>query len=153
MANTYTQIHVQFVFAVQFRNALIHPSWRDELYKYITAIIQNAGHKLLIINGMPDHLHILIGMRPTQSIMDLMKHVKGDSSVWINEKGFINRRFSWQEGYGAFSYSKGHIPNVIQYIKNQEEHHRKTTFIEEYRALLREFDIEFNEQYIFVEPV
>ncbi len=153
MANTYTQIHVQFVFAVKFRQSLIHLSWKDELYKYMTAIIQNAGHKLLIVNGMPDHTHILVGMRPTQSISDLMKHVKGDSSTWINDRRFLQKPFAWQEGYGAFSYSKSDVPNVINYIKNQEQHHRKTKFMDEYQSLLREFDVEYDQQYIFHEPM
>ena len=148
MANTYTQIHLQLVFAVKYRAAIIHRSWKDELYKYMTGIIQNAGHKLLIINGMPDHVHILFGMRPNQSLADLMKHVKGDSSEWINKRGFV-RHFKWQEGYGAFSYSKSDLPNVIRYIENQEQHHRKKSFLEEYLALLEEFEVEFNEQYIF----
>jgi putative transposase len=149
MANTYTQIHLQFVFAVQNRISLIQSSSKDELYKYITTIIQNDGHKLLIINGMPDHIHILIGMRPTQSISDLMKEIKGDSSYWINQKGFTQGKFSWQEGYGAFSYSKGQVPTVINYIKNQEEHHKKKTFREEYLSMLKKYEVEFDEKYIF----
>jgi REP element-mobilizing transposase RayT len=153
MANTYTQIHLQLVFAVKYRAASIQISWKDELYKYITAIVQNTGHKLLIINGMPDHVHILIGLRPAQSISDLMKHIKGDSSTWINQKNFVRGKFAWQEGYGAFSYSKDQIPRVINYIKNQEQHHRKTPFVQEYKALLCEFGIDFSENYIFVEPL
>ena len=149
MANTYIQIHLQFVFAVQNRISLIHPSWKNELYKYITTIVQNDGHKLLIINDMPDHIHILIGMRPTQSVSDLMKEVKGDSSYWINQKHFVQGKFSWQEGYGAFSYSKGQVPTVIDYIKNQEEHHKKKTFREEYLDMLKKYEVEFDEQYIF----
>jgi putative transposase len=108
MANTYTQIHIQTIFAVKRRK-----EWKDELYKYITGIIQAHGHKLLAINGMSDHLHIFFGMRPIQSLSDLMQDIKGSSSKWINEKRFINDRFEWQEGYGAFSYSKSQTADVI----------------------------------------
>ncbi|MGM5469885.1 IS200/IS605 family transposase [Flavobacteriaceae bacterium LMO-SS05] len=148
MANTYTQIHIQAVFAVQGRQSLIKNEWKDEMYKYITGIIQNNEHKVLQINGMPDHIHILLGMRPTQSLSDLMKQVKQDSSKWINNKGFVNRKFSWQAGFGAFSYSKSELANVINYIKNQEQHHKIITFQDEYLQLLKEFDIQFDERYI-----
>ena len=148
MANTYTQIHIQMVFAVQNRQSLINKEWKDELYKYITGIIQNHNHKVLQINGMPDHIHILFGMRPTQSLSDLMKQVKQDSSKWINKKGFVNGKFSWQAGYGAFSYAKSEISNVIHYIKNQEVHHKSVSFQDEYLQLLNEFDIEFDERFI-----
>ncbi len=149
MANTYTQIHIQTVFAVQDRASLITTAWKDELYRYITGIIQNHGHKLLQINGMPDHLHILFGMRPTQALSVLMQQVKQDSSAWINQKGFVRGRFSWQEGFGAFSYSKRDVPHVVEYIKNQEVHHRKQTFFEEYVRFLRDFEVEHDERYIF----
>ena len=128
MANTYTQIHIQVVFAVQNRESLIKELWKDDLYKYITGIIQNNNHKVLQINGVADHIHILFGMRPTQSLSDLMKQVKQDSSKWINKQGLVNGKFSWQSGFGAFSYSKSEVPKIIRYIKNQEEHHRKITF-------------------------
>ncbi len=149
MANTYTQIHIQVVFAVQNRQCLISNRWKNDLYKYITAIIQNNNHKLLQINGVSDHVHILIGMRPTQSISDLLKQIKQASSIWINKKGLINGRFSWQEGYGAFSYSKSQVPFVIKYIKNQEKHHIKKTFTEEYIDFLKEFKIDYDERYVF----
>ncbi len=149
MANTYTQIHIQCVFAVQNRDCIIRNVWKDELYKYISGVIQNNGHKILAINGMPDHVHVFFGMRPVQSLSDLMQDVKGDSSRWINEKGFVKTKFSWQEGYGAFSYSKSHVNNVISYIRNQEEHHRKKTFIEEYNELLEKFEVEYDQRYIF----
>ncbi len=149
MANTYTQIHIQTVFAVQDRQSLVKNEWKDDLYKYMTGIIQNNEHKVLQINGMPDHVHILFGMRPTQSLSELMKQVKQDSSKWINNKGFVNGKFSWQSGYGAFSYSKSELPSVINYIKNQEEHHKKVTFQDEYLRLLKDFNIEFDERYIF----
>ncbi len=149
MPNTYTQIHIQFVFVVKYRQGLIHDSFKDELYKYITGIVTAHNHKLLAINGMPDHVHVLIGMRPTQSISDLMQDVKGNSSKWINEKKFLNIKFEWQGGYGAFSYSKSHVDRVINYILNQENHHKKETFREEYLRFLKEFDVEYDEQYIF----
>ena len=153
MANTYTQIHIQFVFAVKFRDAIIHSFWKDELYRYMTGIIQNNKHKLIAINGMPDHIHILIGMRPTQSISDLMQDIKGSSSKWINQKGFIKGKFEWQEGYGAFSYGKSQVKDVIAYIENQEQHHSKKTFRDEYMDFLKKFDIEYDEQYIFKEMI
>jgi putative transposase len=149
MANTYTQIHIHFVFAVKYRLGLINPEWKEQLYKYITEITQSNNHKLLAINGMPDHIHILIGMRPTQSISDLMKEVKQSSSLWINEKKLSSIKFEWQEGYGAFSYSKSQIDNVIKYINNQEEHHKKKSFIEEYLEMLTKFEVEYDEKYVF----
>ena len=148
MANTYTQIHIQAVFAVKGRQSLISPKWKDELYKYITGIIQSYDHKVLQINGMPDHIHILFGMRPTQSISDLMKQVKQDSSKWINAKRLVRGKFAWQSGYGAFSYSKSHVRRVIQYIINQEKHHRSKTFVEEYVDLLKEAGVEYDDRYI-----
>lgn len=153
MANTYTQIHVQFIFAVKYRNGLIQPTFKAELYQYISGILKPHNHKLLAINGMSDHIHIFIGMRPTQSISDLMQDIKGNSSKWINEKSFLKVRFEWQEGYGAFSYSKSHVNNVIDYIKNQEEHHKKESFIAEYLKFLKVFEIEYDERYIFKELV
>ncbi len=153
MANTYTQIHVQFIFAVKYRNGLIQPSFKAELYQYISGILKPHNHKLLAINGISDHIHIFIGMRPTQSISDLMQDIKGNSSKWINEKSFLKVRFEWQEGYGAFSYSKSHVNNVIDYIKNQEEHHKKESFIAEYLKFLKVFEIEYDERYIFKELV
>lgn len=149
MANTYTQIHIQAVFTVQNRDCVIKKAWKDELYKYITGIIQNHGHKVLAINGKPDHIHIFFGMRPTQSLSDLLQDIKGDSSKWIKQKGFVHVRFSWQEGYGAFSYSKSHVDNVIDYIKNQDIHHQKKTFIEEYHDFLDKFGVDYDERYVF----
>ena len=148
MANTYTQIHIQVVFAVQNRESLIKDLWKDDLYKYITGIIQNNNHKVLQINGVADHIHILFGMRPTQSLSDLMKQVKQDSSKWINKQGLVNGKFSWQSGFGAFSYSKSEVPKIIRYIKNQEEHHRKITFKDEYLKSLNDFNIEYDERYL-----
>jgi REP element-mobilizing transposase RayT len=149
MANTYTQIHIHLVFAVKYREGLIAKTWKDELYQYITGIIQNNKHKLLAINGMPDHIHILIGLRPHQSLADLVKTIKQMSSAWINEHRLIKGKFAWQEGYGAFSYGHSQLPQVIRYIQTQEEHHRKRTFSEEYEAFLKLFDIDFDERFIF----
>jgi REP element-mobilizing transposase RayT len=152
MANTYTQIHIHAVFAVQNRLSLIQENWREELNKYITGIISNNGHKLLSIGGMPDHIHVLFGLKPAQSLSDLMKEIKGSSSLWINDKRFVSGRFSWQEGYGAFSYGKSQIDNVIHYIQNQEKHHAKRTFADEYLELLKLFEIEYDERYILKNP-
>jgi len=149
MANTYTQIHIHAVFAVQNRLSLIKTNWQDRLYQYIIAIIQNHGHKVLSIGGMPDHIHLLFGFRPTQSLSELMQNAKRDSSEWINKEKLILGKFSWQEGYGAFSYSKSQIPQVIKYIENQEIHHKKRTFIEEYKKILNVFGLEYDERYIF----
>jgi REP element-mobilizing transposase RayT len=116
MPNTYTQLHIQFIFAVKYRAALIKNEWKDRLQQYITGIFQNHDHKMLQINNMPDHIHIFIGMRPTQSISNLMQIVKSESTKWINDNNLTSKKFAWQEGYGAFSYSKSHVPNVIKYI-------------------------------------
>ena len=152
MPNTYTQIYIHCVFAVKAKQSLIRNEWREELHKYITGIVQNRGNKLIAINSMPDHIHIFIGMRPHQSISSLVQNVKSESSKWIKDKKFCSTPFAWQEGYGAFSYSKSHFPDVIRYIQNQEAHHQKETFLDEYRKMLKAFEIEFDEQYIFKEP-
>lgn len=153
MANTFTQVHLQFVFAPKHRASLIHSSWEDELYKYITGIVQTHGHKMVIINGMPDHVHLLVGFRPTQSIAEFMQDVKASSSKWINDSKLCKGRFEWQAGYGAFSYAKSQLPDVIKYIENQKEHHKNRTFLEEYKLFLEKFEIEYDERYIFHEPV
>ena len=152
MPNTYTQIHLHIIFAPRFREALINPEWEENLYKYITGIVQNHKHKMLAINSMPDHIHLLVGLNPSQAISDLLRDIKGDSSLWINEKKFTKKKFEWQSGYSAFSYSKSQIPKVIDYIKNQKEHHKKHTFLDEYKKMLELFEVDFNEQYIFKEP-
>jgi putative transposase len=149
MANTYSQIHIQAVFAVQNRECIISNSWKEELYKYISGIVQSNNHKILSINGMPDHIHILFGLRPSQSIADLMQDIKGSSSKWINNKKLVHSKFSWQEGYGAFSYSKSEVPAIIQYIINQTDHHKRKTFSEEYYAMLKEFEVDFDDRFIF----
>ena len=152
MSNTFTQIHIQAIFAVKKRNGLIQKEWKDELYKYITGIVKAHTHKLLAINGMPDHLHVFFGMRPIQSLSELMQDIKGSSSKWMNEKKFIKEKFEWQQGYGAFSYSRSQVQGVIAYIQNQEAHHHKITFLEEYKNFLEKFEIDYDEQYIFKEP-
>ncbi len=153
MSNTYTKIHIQFVFAVKYRHAVIQSSWKNELYRYMTGIVQKNKHKLLVINGMPDHIHILVGLRPSQSISDLLQDIKGSSSRWINEGKFVKDKFEWQEGYGAFSYSPGELDNVINYIKNQEIHHGRISFKNEYIQLLKKFNIEYDDKYIFRELI
>lgn len=151
MSNTYTQLHVQFVFAVKYRKALIHQDWKEDLHKYITGIFQQNDHKMLQINSMPDHIHIFIGMRPTQAISSMIQNVKTESSRWINDNKLCSAHFNWQEGYGAFSYSKSHVTNVVHYIRNQEIHHQKQTFLDEYRQFLTSFEIDWDERYIFTE--
>ena len=152
MANTYTQIHIQCVIAVRYRQSLIQKEWKERLHKYITGIIQNYGHKMLAINSMPDHLHIFFGFRPNQSLADLMRIVKGESSEWINNQQFNGSVFRWQEGYGAFSYSRSQVQTVTNYILNQEEHHKKRTFSGEYEEFLKHFEIEYDERYLFKLP-
>jgi putative transposase len=149
MADTYSQIYIQVVFSVQNRKALIHESWEEELYKYITGIIQNKGQKLIAINGMPDHIHIFIGIKPNCCLSDLVREVKKSSNSFINEKQFTAIPFYWQEGFGAFSYSFSHIDKVVQYIKNQKIHHQKKTFKEEYLEFLEKSKIEYKEEYLF----
>ena len=151
MANSYTQIHIQFVFAVKYRTALIDNEWKGRLYQYLTGIFQENKHKILQINGMPDHVHIFIGMRPHQSVSELIQNVKTESSKWIKAQNLCSYPFAWQEGYGAFSYAKSQVDNVIRYIQNQEIHHRKETFLNEYKTFLTLFGIEWNENYIFKE--
>ncbi|MDD2798628.1 MAG: IS200/IS605 family transposase [Bacteroidales bacterium] len=153
MANSYTQIYIQFVFAVKYRNAVIAHNWETELYKYITGIVQNNKHKLITINGMPDHIHILVGFHTSQSIADLMRDVKANSSKWINENKYTQEKFEWQTGYGAFSYSKSHLQNVINYINNQKQHHTKQTFLDEYKAFLEKFEIDHNIEFSFKELI
>jgi len=137
MANTYTQIHIQLVFAVKRRRSLVQKEWKEILYKYITGVIQNNGHKVLAINGMPDHIHILIGLRPAQSLSALVQDIKANSSRWINEQRLSSEKFEWQEGYGAFSYCKSHVMNVIKYIQNQELHHNSEPFDAEYKIAVK----------------
>lgn len=149
MANTYTQLYIQTVFAVRGRANLIPPKFKEELQKYTTGIIQNRKHKLLAINVMPDHVHIFFSYHPAQPLPDLLRDIKSNTSKFINEKQWFAGKFEWQEGYGAFSYSRSHIDNVIKYINNQEEHHKKFSFKDEYLKLLEKFGINYNEKYLF----
>lgn len=153
MANTYTQLHIMTVWAVKHRHGLIAPDWKENLYQYITGIVQARGHKLLRINGMPDHVHLFFGLKPTESVSALMQQVKEQSTKWINGQRLCNGKFEWQDGYGAFSYGHSQIDNVVKYIINQESHHRKQSFLEEYRQLLDAFEVPYNEHYLFHEPV
>jgi REP element-mobilizing transposase RayT len=149
MPNTYSQIYIQIVFAVKGRQNLIGQRHREELHKYISGIVQNRGHKMLSIFCMPDHTHLLVGLKPSIAISDLARDIKAGSSNFINGRKWIKGKFNWQEGFGAFSYSKSQIDDVIKYILNQEEHHQKKTFREEYIDFLKKFAIEYDEQYLF----
>jgi len=149
MADTFTQIYIQVIFAVQNRKALIQPAWEEELYKYITGVVQNKGQKMLAINGIHNHIHFFIGMKPTCCLSDLVREIKKSSNVFINEKRFTQFRFQWQEGFGAFSYSHSQLTDVIQYIANQKMHHKKRSFKDEYEAFLKAFEIEFKDEFLF----
>jgi REP element-mobilizing transposase RayT len=149
MAGTFSQLYIQTVFAVKGRENLIDKKWRDELCKYISGIITGKGQKSIIVNGVADHIHCFIGLKPSMSISDLMRDVKNNSSKFINEKGFIKGKFSWQEGYGAFSYSHSQIEQVYNYILNQEMHHQKKTFKEEYLEFLSRYEIDYKTDYLF----
>ncbi|MEN8191949.1 MAG: IS200/IS605 family transposase [Bacteroidota bacterium] len=149
MAGTYSQIYIQVVFAVQGRLNLISNSWKQELNKYIAGIIRGKNQKPIIINGASDHIHVFVGLKPSMAISDLVRDIKNNSSRFINDNKFISGKFSWQEGYGAFSYSHSQISNVYEYILKQEEHHKKKTFREEYLDFLKMFKIEYNEKYLF----
>ena len=149
MPNTYTQLHVQLVFAVKGRAALVHKSWKDVLYQYITGIVQNNGHKMLQINGMPDHIHIFIGYNPNQKIPDLVEAIKTDSAHFVKHKGLSPQKFNWQGGYGAFSYARSQVDSVVKYIANQERHHQKQSFEKEYLKMMEKFEIPFNPEYLF----
>ncbi len=145
----FSQIYIQIVFAVKCRKSLINPNWEEELFKYITGVVQNKGQKMLAINGTANHIHIFIGMRPSCRLSDLVREIKKASNIFVNERGFSKFKFEWQEGYGAFSYSHSALDNVIAYVKNQKEHHRKKTFKEEYVEFLKRFDIGFKNEYLF----
>ena len=149
MANTYSQIYIHVVFAVEGRQNLIQPEHNDELQKYITGIVSAQRHKLIAINNMPDHLHLLVGLRPDASLSLLVRDIKANSSRFINEKRGMKGRFSWQEGFGAFSYSRSQLGAVIRYIENQQKHHARKSFREEYTALLKRFEVDYDPRYIF----
>ena len=149
MANTYTQIYLHVVFAVQHRQNLINKEKKEELHKYIAGIIRNKNQKLIAINSMPDHVHIFIGMKPSIALSDLVRDIKNNSSTFINEKKWVMGKFNWQKGFGAFSYGHSQIDTVVKYIQNKESHHAKKTFKEEYLEILKKFDVEYDEKYLF----
>lgn len=149
MANTYTQLYIQLVFAVAHRDRMIDVSFKETLHKYITGIIQNKANKLIAINAMREHIHIFIGLNPSIAISDLVRDVKIASTNFINDNKWTKGKFNWQEGYGAFSYSHSHIQKVVYYINNQESRHKKTTFREEYISFLKAFNLNYNDQYLF----
>ena len=149
MANTFSQIYLQFVFAVQNRQSLIPKEHKEELHKYITALVQNRKAKMLAVNCMPDHTHLFVGFKPRVSISDFVKEIKVESNEFIKSKNWVKGKFSWQEGYGVFSYSHSHIDNVVKYVMDQEEHHKKKTFKQEYLTFLTKMNIPFEEQYLF----
>lgn len=149
MAGTYSKVYIQLVFAVKGRQNLLLKGWRTELFKYISGIITNKGQKSIIVNGVEDHVHILIGLKPAMAIADLARDIKNNSSKFINDKRFIKGKFQWQEGYGVFSYSEEQIDRVYKYIENQEEHHRKASFKEEYKDFLTQFNIDHEDKYLF----
>jgi putative transposase len=149
MANTYSQIHIQIIFAVKGREQLIKEEHREELQKYITGIITNKNQKLLAIYCMPDHTHIFVGLRPNIAISDLVRDIKANSSSFVTENNLTKSPFNWQEGYGAFSYSKSQVDAVVKYVLNQAEHHKKRTFREEYIDFLQKFEIQYDEKFLF----
>lgn len=149
MAGTFSQIYIQYVFAVKGRGNLLQQPWRDEVFKYMAGIVKAKNQKPIIVNGVADHVHVFVGLRPAMSVSDLVRDIKNNSSNFINEQEFLRGKFSWQEGYGAFSYAHSQINNVYQYIANQEEHHRKKTFREEYIYFLQKFEVEYNERHLF----
>jgi putative transposase len=149
MANTYTQLYIHLVFSPKNRQALIKKSWKDDLEKYITGIVQTNGHKLLAIGAMPDHIHIFIGYNVNQLIPTLVENIKTSSNQWVKDNNFSKYKFEWQKGYGAFSHSRAQLDTVVKYILNQEEHHKKKKFKDEYLEILRKNEIEFKDEYIF----
>ena len=151
MANTYSQIYIHCVFAVKGRQNLISHRWKNELYKYITGIVTNEGQKLIIVNGMPDHLHILLGIKPNKNISGLIRDIKANSSRFINTKKWVLGKFEWQTGFGAFSCGQSQIDSVVKYIQKQEVHHKKLGFKEEYLKFLDSYKIEYNSDYLFDE--
>lgn len=149
MAGTFSQIYIQYVFAVKGRENLLHQPWREDVFKYMSGIIKGKNQKPIIVNGVSDHVHVFVGLKPTMGIADLVRDIKNNSSNFINEQKFLRGKFSWQEGYGVFSYAHSEIGNVYKYIANQEEHHKRRTFKEEYLDFLQKFEIEYNEKYLF----
>ncbi len=151
MPNTYTQIYIHVIIVVKGRKCLIPGDRKNQLYKYITGIIQNKNHKLIVINGVSNHIHMLIGMNPSESLSNLMKEVKRCATNYINEQKWLKGKFAWQAGFGAFSYSRSQLDKVVKYIQSQEKHHQRKSFMEEYVELLEMFEVEFDSRYIFKE--
>ncbi len=149
MSGTYSQIYIQYVFAVKGKQNLLQKPWREDVFKYISGIIKAKGQKSIIVNGVENHVHVFVGLKPSMNISDLVRDIKNNSSKFINEQKYLPVKFSWQEGYGVFSYSHSHIDNVYKYIANQEEHHKKKSFKEEYLDFLEKFQVEYNEKYLF----
>jgi putative transposase len=149
MSGTFTQIYIQGIFAVKGRENLLQKTWRVEVFKYISGIIKGKDQKPIIVNGVSDHVHVFFGLKPSMAVSDLLRDIKNNSSNFINDQKFLRGHFSWQDGFGAFSYSHSHIESVYEYIKNQEEHHRKKTFKEEYLEFLKKYEVEYNEKYLF----
>jgi putative transposase len=149
MGNTYTQIHIQAIFAVAGRRSLIRPDWKEDLFKYISGVFRSQRQKLLAIGGVEDHIHLLFGARPNIAISDLIRDVKANSSAFVNENRLVRGRFNWQEGYGAFSYSKSQIDVVTRYVLNQERHHARRTFKDEYVMLLDRFEVDYDDRFLF----
>ncbi len=153
MGNTYHQMYIQAVFAVKYRAALIQPEWKHRLFGVIGNLIKDTGCKPIIINGVEDHVHCFFGLIPSASVSNVMQNAKAKSSKWINESNLLERKFNWQNGFGAFSYSHSAIENVFRYIQNQEAHHKKEKFLDEYIGLLKQHEIEYDERYIFQELI
>ncbi len=149
MAGTFSQLYIQVVFAVKGRENLIQLPWRDELHKYISGIIKGKEQKSIIVNGVADHIHCFIGLKPSMQISDLVRDIKNNSTNFVNSKKLVNGKFAWQEGYGVFSYSHSQVNDVYNYILNQENHHKKQTFKEEYVEFLNRFEIPHDERYLF----
>lgn len=149
MAGTFSQIYIQIIIAVKRRENLLDKSWRNEVFKYITGVIKLKGNKPIIVNGVSDHIHCFIGLKPSTAIADLARDIKNNSSKFINEKGFAKLKFNWQSGYGVFSYSHSQIDAVYNYILNQEKHHRKKSFKEEYLEFLDKFNVEYKHEFLF----
>lgn len=149
MPGTFSQIYIQYIFAVKSRQNLLKKPWREEVFKYMVGIIKAKNQKPIIVNGVEDHVHVFVGIKPSMNISDLVRDIKNNSSKFINEQRFLPVKFSWQEGYGVFSYSHSHIDSVYKYIANQEEHHKKKTFKEEYLDFLEKFQVAYNEKYLF----
>jgi REP element-mobilizing transposase RayT len=149
MAGTFSQIYIQIIFAVKGRGNFLQDPWRNEVFKYISGIVNGKNQKSIIVNGVKNHVHIFVGLKPSMAISDLVRDIKNNSSNFINEKKWVSGKFSWQEGFGSFSYSHSQIEQVYNYILNQDIHHKQKTFREEYLEFLKKFEIEYDERYLF----